>query len=174
MAFVVIAHRHHPGLIDTQGPVQVLVATKAIQKGTSGDVIRSDPALYSIVGLDPSQVHSGAILDPAALAGKVAVTNIARGQQITAADFDPSSAISAPSLDDRRAFIIPSPEELGGQIAVGDHADVLLAKSGKLRVLERNMQVLSVSTNGVALRATTRQAGRLIAAMQQGRLVLRR
>ena len=89
MAFVVISQRRHPEVIDTQGSVQVLVAQKVIQKGTSGNVIRSDPALYSVVGLDPSQVHSGAILDPATLVGKVAVTNIARGQQITASDFKP-------------------------------------------------------------------------------------
>jgi flagella basal body P-ring formation protein FlgA len=89
IAVVVISNRRHPGRIDTQGPVLVLVAAKAIQ-GTTGDVIRSDPALYSLVGLDPSQVHSGAIVDPATLAGTVAVTNIARGQQITASDFEPA------------------------------------------------------------------------------------
>ena len=78
------------------GAVQVLVAKRLIPKGTSGDFIRSDPALYSVVPSQPSQIESGVIVDPATLVGKVAVTDIARGQQITAADFDPSKAIPTP------------------------------------------------------------------------------
>lgn len=96
MAVVVISNRRHPGRLDTHGPVPVLVAAKAIRKGTAGDVIRSHPALYSVVGFDPSQVHRGAIVDPATLAGKVAVTNIARGQQITASDFDSAGVAGTP------------------------------------------------------------------------------
>jgi hypothetical protein len=138
---VVISHRRHPDRIDTGTAVQVLVANKAIQKGTSGDVIRSDPALYSVVAVQPSQAASGAIVDPATLVGKVAVNDIAQGQQITAAAFDPA-AVTGPSFPggSGRAFVVPSPKEIGGPIAVGSHVDVLVAanKSGKLRELERN------------------------------------
>jgi Flp pilus assembly protein CpaB len=174
---VVISHRRHPDRIDTGTAVQVLVANKAIQKGTSGDVIRSDPALYSVVAVQPSQAASGAIVDPATLVGKVAVADIARGQQITAADFDPSKAISTPPPGPRAVVVTPT-KAIGGPIAAGSHVDVLVAtnKSGKLRELYRNLQVLSVSDDGrtVTLRATPQQAGKLIYAMQHGHLVLRR
>jgi hypothetical protein len=82
--------------------------------------------------------------------------------------------VGGPSLPNRRALIVPSPKEIGDPIAAGTHVDVLLANGGKLRELERDMQVLSVSGKGVALRATTRQAGKLIYAMQHERLILRR
>jgi len=173
IAVVVISHRHHPDRIPSFAQVQVLVARKTIQKGTSGDVIRSDPALYSVVAVQPTQAANGAIVDPATLIGKVAARNIARGQQITSADFDPSNA---PSLGPpyERALVVPSPKQIGGQIAAGSHVDVLVTKGGKLRELERDMQVLNVSGSGVAVRATPRQAGKLIHVMQHQRLALRR
>ena len=78
-----------------------------------------------------------------------------------------------------RALVVPSPKEIGGPIAAGSHVDVLVAtnKSGKLRELERNVQVLAVSDHRtVTLRLTPRQAGKLIYAMghTSERLVLRR
>lgn len=174
---VVISHRRHPDRVNNPGAVQVLVAKRMIPKGTSGDVIRSDPALYSVVPSQPSQIESGAIVDPATLVGKVAVTNIAQGQQITAADFDPSKAIPTPGPSQRAVIVTPT-KVIGGPIAAGSHVDVLVAttNSGKPRELYRNLQVLSVSGNGrkVTLRATPQQAGKLIYAMQHGRLVLRR
>jgi hypothetical protein len=177
IAVVVISHRRHADRITSFAQVQVLVARKTIQKGTPGDVIRSDPALYSVVAVQPTQAANGAIVDPATLIGKVAVTDIAQGQQITAADFDPA-AMNGPSFGhgSERAVVVSSPKEIGGPIAAGSHVDVLVVtnKQGKFRELSRNLLVLDVEHHQVTVRATVQQAGKLIHAMQHGGLVVRR
>jgi hypothetical protein len=176
IAVVVISHRRHPDRIISFAQVQVLVARKTIQKGTPGDVIRSDPALYSVVAVQPTQAANGAIVDPATLIGKVAVTNIPRGRQITAADFDPAKASASTSFPNERAVVVNSPKEIGRPISVASHVDVLVTtkKPGKLRELERNLEVLEIAGHKVTLRATVEQAGQLVHAMQHQRLVLRR
>src|ERR1043165_1341272 len=73
--------------------VNVLVAQKLIQKGTSGDVIRTSAGYYKLVPIAQKEVKAGAIEDPASLAGKVALTDIAGSQQLTAADFGPASGV---------------------------------------------------------------------------------
>ena len=57
-----------------------------------------------------------------------------------------------------------------------DRDEIRIHLGGKLRELYRDLQVLRVSDNGrtVTLRATQPQAGKLIHAMTNGRLVLRR
>jgi len=174
IAVVVITHRRHPDRFTSFAPVQVLVAQKTIQKGTSGDFIRSDPAFYSVVAVPPTQVAHGVIVDPATLGGKVVVTNIVKGQQLTTSDFGPSRAM--PWGMAQRALVVPSPKEIGGPIAAGSHVDVLVGtnKSSKLRELYRNMEVLEANGRHVTLRATPTQTGKLIHAMQHERLVLRR
>jgi hypothetical protein len=175
IAVVVISHRHHDRTA-IGGPADVLVASKLIQKGTTGDAIRSDPGLYSVVSVPPSELDSGAIIDPATLGGKVALTNIGQGRQLTAADFGPSTPTSFPGAFQRAVVVTPS-KEIGGRIAVGSYVDVWAAATArsKLRNLERNLQVLAIRDNGrkVTLRVTPRQAGKLVHATTDDRLVLR-
>jgi Flp pilus assembly protein CpaB len=164
--------------------VSVLVAQKLIEKNTPGDVIRTTSGLYRPTSLAKSQVETGAILDPATLAGKVALTDISPGQQLTAADFGPATTNSVINQvgRDQRAVVVPlgSAQQVGGQIAAGSHVDVwtlLTAQSNGVskpiaRELFQNMYVLGVSGGNVTFRATPTQAGTLIYASQNSQLWL--
>ena len=63
----------------------VLVAKGLIAKGTSGSVI-AQQELFRTVSIAHSDIKTGAITDPAYLNGRIAVTDIFPGQQITTAD----------------------------------------------------------------------------------------
>lgn len=181
IAVVVISHRNHPRHRNAAGgPALVLVANKPIQKGTTGDAIRTVHGLYSVVSVQPRLIEGGAIVDPSELVGKVALTDIAQGQQLTAADFGRFTMTGPGSpWSDERAVVITSPEETGGTISAGSHVDVWVARkrSGKLRELDRDLEVLEVGPNirTVTLRARSQQAGELIYVMQRPdhRVVLR-
>jgi pilus assembly protein CpaB len=164
--------------------VSVLVAQKLIEKNTPGDVIRTTSGLYRPTSLAKSQVETGAILDPATLAGKVALTDISPGQQLTAADFGPATTNSVINQigRDQRAVVISlgSAQQVGGQIAAGSRVDVwtlLTAQSNGVskpiaRELFQNMYVLAVNGGNVTFRATPTQAGTLIYASQNSQLWL--
>src|SRR5947208_3118149 len=66
--------------------ISVLVAKSLIQKGTPGNVVGTTD-LYQVSSLPKSQVKDGAFVDPSTLGGKVALTDIYPGQQLTSADF---------------------------------------------------------------------------------------
>jgi len=157
-------------------PVSVLVAQKLIQKGTSGDILRTTPGFYESTSYAKDQVQAGAITDPAALAGTVAVTDIASGQQLTEADFGPtaSGSVSTALHRGQRAVVIPlgSPQSVGGQIAAGSHVDVWVAYAGKNRELFQDLYVLAVSGDNITFRATPKQAGTLIYASQNAQIWL--
>ncbi len=70
----------------TNAPTSVLVATRPIQKGTLGSVIVSR-GYYKVVKIPKSQDVSGVLHDPSALKGKVALRDVARGEQLTADQF---------------------------------------------------------------------------------------
>src|SRR5262249_25384091 len=113
--------------------VNVLVAQKLILKGTGGDVIRETAGLYKPTPIAKSLVKSGAIVDPATLEGKVATTEIAPGQQITASDFGPAGTSLATQLPRTAGAVtvnLESPNQVGGQIAAGSHVDVWVAFNG--------------------------------------------
>jgi Flp pilus assembly protein CpaB len=167
--------------------ISVLVAQKLIQKDTPGDVIRTTSGYYRPTSIAKGQVETGAIVDPATLSGEVALTDISPGQQLTAADFGPTTTSSVINQLGRgqRAVVIPlgSPQQVGGQISAGSHVDVwtlLTAQTNGVskpvaRELFQNMYVLGVNGGNVTLRATPAQAGTLIYASQNSQpwLVLR-
>jgi hypothetical protein len=88
IAVILISHRHHSRNTVVVGiqPVTVLVAKKAIPKGTPARIIASKP-LYVAKTLPASQKLRAAIPDPFTLRGTVTVRRIPAGQQLTAADF---------------------------------------------------------------------------------------
>ncbi len=184
IAFVVYRHEHHSLALNTGGPppIGVLVATRQIQKGTTGNAIR-DAVLYRVAIVAKPQIENGAILDPSTLTGKAAVTDIPAGQQLTTADFAAGHpSIGGPSPNQRAVVLKPTSRmQIGRQITVGSHVDLWIAATGHgsktLRKLYRNMFVLNTSTMGgsVTVRATPEQAGRLIydSRKTNDRLVLR-
>jgi Flp pilus assembly protein CpaB len=113
--------------VSAQGaPVTVLVAKRAIAKGTSGDVV-AHQLMFSTATLRQSQLRQGALSDPAALRGRTAVQDVARGQQLTATDFV-AGAVSLPSTltGTQRIVTIPLDTAHGliSQLQAGDHVDV--------------------------------------------------
>ena len=154
--------------------VQVLVANKLIQQGTSGDVLRTNPSYYETKPFAKSDVETAAIQDPATLSGQVALTDISPGQQLTASDFGPAGSSIANNLNPhQRAVVVAlgSPQAVGNQIAAGSHVDfwVLTSSSGSsgvsrpvAKLLFQDMYVLAVNGGNVTLRGTPTQAGQII------------
>ena len=108
-------------------PVTVLVAKSLIQKGTSGDVMRSS-GLVQTTTVPKDQLRQGAFTDASILTDKVAASEIAPGQQRTAALFAPAiNSVSTKLTRNLRAISVPidSAHGLVGQVQTGDHVDVL-------------------------------------------------
>lgn len=165
--------------------ISVLVAQKLIQKGTTGDVVRTTSGLYQATSIPKSQVESGAIVNPATLSGQVATTDISPGQQLTASDFGPATNNSVVNQlgAGQRAVVVPlgSPEQVGGQIVAGSHVDLWVSLTAQAangaarpitRLLFQNLYVLGVNGGNVTFRATPAQSGTLIYASQNATIYL--
>jgi len=166
VALIVYLNHYRKG---TTAYVSVLVAQKTIPQGTQGDVLRTTPGFYAPTNVLKDHVESGAITDPSALAGTVALKTIGYSQQLTAADFGPASTSVVGAIPARmRAVVIPlgSPQSVGGQIVAGSHVDVWVAYGGKNRELFQDLNVLGISGDNVTFEATPSQAGTLIYASQ--------
>jgi Flp pilus assembly protein CpaB len=184
IALIVYLNQYRNSVKNTNAAIQVLVAQKLIQSGTSGDVLRTNPSYYTTSSIAKSNALTGAILDPATLAGKVALHDISPGEQLTAADFGPAGSSIANSLNpSQRAVVVAlgSPQEVGGQIAAGNHVDVYISSSAQsstgvsrptVKLLFQNMYVLGTSGGNVTLRATPTQAGQLIYASENSTIYL--
>jgi Flp pilus assembly protein CpaB len=167
----------------TKPPVKVLVAQKLIQKGTPGNVIRTTSGYYTVSSIPQKQVENGAIVSPASLAGKVALTDISGGQQLTAADFGAGTGLATGLGRNDRAVVVAlgAPQAVGGQIAAGDHVDVWVTTNGQgangvtrplAKLLYQNVEVLNVNGGNVTLKATPTQAGTIIYASTNDQLWL--
>jgi pilus assembly protein CpaB len=110
-----------------QQPVAVLVAQDLIPKNTPGSVVASQN-MYTISKLPQDRVENGAITDPNALKGQVAVQDLYPGKQLTESDFVSSkSNVTAPVTGYARAVSVPldSAHGLIGYVQPGDHVDVM-------------------------------------------------
>lgn len=104
----------------------VLVATGAIQKGTSGDLIAQE-RLYKPTPVLSKDVAAGAITNAAALQGDVAAQQILPGQQLTANDFTiaTGSVVGQLTRAQRAVAVALDPEHgLVGEVEPGDRVDV--------------------------------------------------
>src|ERR671932_2072908 len=86
IAILVYLNQYRHSVSAQGAPVKVLVASRSITKGTSGALVSSQ-GLFTTATVRESQLRDGAFSDPAALRGRVAVRDVYRGQQLTAADF---------------------------------------------------------------------------------------
>ncbi len=180
IALVVYLNQYRNSVNKNSVPLQVLVAKSLIQKGTPGDIVAST-ALYQTSQVAKSQAQTGAFVDPSELAGKVALTDIYPGQQLTQADFGTSTGSVSQELQrGQRAVVVPldSPSEVGGQVTAGDHVDVwvlITQANGNpvVREMLQNMYVLGTNSDGnVTIRATPSQAGKLIFASGNAKIWL--
>lgn len=180
-------------------PTPVLVAEKLIEQGASGDAAGA-LGQFKRTEVPRDQVKAGAVTDPAALRGKVAVAELLPGQQLTAADFKPAgSGIVTKLAADQRAISVSfdSAHGLAGNVRTGDHVDVLSGfevdnsaggNRSVLRMLMQDVLVLDVpekaaSSGGVAagganktgevtLRVPTSAAAKIAFAADNGKLWL--
>lgn len=111
-----------------QKPVAVLVAKTLIPQGTTGDIVGSQQ-LYSITEIPANRVENGAITDPNSLKGKVVVSDLFPGKQLTESDFADSATtdfVNRLKIYDR-AIAIPLDGAHGmiGYVQKGDHVDVM-------------------------------------------------
>lgn len=155
--------------VNNNTQTSVLVAKSRILTGTPGGVVGST-GLYEFKDVSKSTLNTpafkGAFLDPSALAGKVAVTDIYPGQALTASDFGAATGTLAEQLEpDQRAVVIPlgSPQQVGGQIGGGSHVDVWITRGdGSVKLLFQDVYVLGTNGDNVTLRTSPRQAGQMI------------
>ena len=166
-------------------PASVLVAKNLIQKGTPGDII-GQSSQFQVASVPKGQLQLGALTDPAALAGRVAVTDIYPGQQLTANYFAYAApgALQTKITGSDRAISVSMDTEHGmvGQIAAGDHIDIYvglnrLGVGGSqpiIKLLMEDITVLRAPIGGTTaiytLRATGRQAAVLAYASDNGKL----
>jgi Flp pilus assembly protein CpaB len=172
---LIVYLNHYKNSVGTAATVQVLVASKLIQQGTSGDVLRTNPGYYETKPFTKSDVESGAIQDPATLAGLTATTDISPGQQLTASDFSSTGTggIATGLNPHQRAVVVAlgSPQAVGNQIVAGSHVDfwVLTGSQGSTgvsrpvaKLLFQDLYVMAVNGGNVTFRATPTQAGQII------------
>jgi pilus assembly protein CpaB len=137
-------------------PTPVLVAKRLITKGTP--VATLAPAgMYQLTQIAKKDVKDGAVSDPATVKGRIAVSDIYPGEQLTTADFTttPTAAVSTRITGDERAIAVSldSTHGLAGQVSSGDHVDIYVgmdAQNGGVQtpvitLLYPNVQVLGVS-----------------------------
>jgi len=201
VSIAVYLNRYRHSVSSQGAPVTVLVAKRAIAKGTSGDVIAAQ-GMFTTATLRESQLREGAFSDPAAIRGRVAVRDVYKGQQLTAADFVAGATSLASTLTGtQRIVTIPLDTAHGliSHLQAGDRVDVYAGfnvsvtpggsasaqSSPVLRRLFENILVVDVSGSGrtgaavgqqnntnVSLRLNDGQAAKLAYASDNGKIWL--
>jgi Flp pilus assembly protein CpaB len=162
-----------------QHRVQVLVAARDIQAGTTGKQVIDQHLLVPKDIVQTDQVP-GALTTAAGLDNLVVAQTIYHGQQVPSAVFQPplTTGTSLQIRATERAISVPVDTDSGliGTLHDGDHVDVLLAYKGDsggpsfTRPLLRNVQVLTAPGAGdaghVLLKLTDVDATKLLYAEQ--------
>jgi Flp pilus assembly protein CpaB len=133
-------------------------------------------------------LQGGALTDPAALSGRVAIADIYPGQQLTAASFAyaaPGSLQTKLTGADRAITLaVDASHGMIGQIAAGDHIDVFIGFNVQgaggtqpvIKLLMADVLVLKAPLAGgsglITLRAPEYRAAQLAYAADNGRLWL--
>jgi|SRR6266516_2355945 len=198
VSIAVYLNRYRHSVSSQGAPVTVLVAKRAIAKGTSGDVVAAQ-GMFTTATLRESQLREGAFSDPAAIRGRVAVRDVYKGQQLTAADFM-AGTISLPSTltGTQRVVTIPLDTAHGliTHLQPGDRVDVFAGfnitpvcgcgSTNSFPVIRRLMDnILVVDVSGgkgaavgqqnntnVSLRMTDAQSGKVAFASDNGKIWL--
>jgi pilus assembly protein CpaB len=176
----VYLHNYRNSLNSAAAPANVLVAKNLIPKGTPGNVI-GQTGQFQVASIPRKTLQVGALVDPAALNGRIAVTDIYPGQQLTAADFAlaPIGALQTQITGQDRAINISIDAQHGmtGAINAGDRIDIFagLNVQGKpvVKLLLSNVLVLRAPGIGTAmytLRVPEKQAAWLAYMADNGRL----
>jgi Flp pilus assembly protein CpaB len=167
---IVYLNSYRSSVNSDKAPERVLVATKVIKAGTSGEII-AKTGLYQVTAVQKDQLKLNAISDPAALAERIAVADIFPGQQLTQDDFTTESqtGVAYQLVGRQRAIAIPTDTAhgVGGVVASGNFVDVYMGASdaaGELvTLLASDVYVITAPVDGAGnfiLRVPTDQAAR--------------
>jgi pilus assembly protein CpaB len=178
-------HSYRNSVSSSGAPASVLVAKNLIPKGTPGNIIGSTDQ-FQVASVPKGQLQTGALTDPAALSGRVAVTDIYPGQQLTAGYFTYAAPgtlqTQIAGVDRAISLSIDSAHGMVGQIAAGDHIDIYVGlnrvgpngSQAIIKLLMADITVLRAPLAGgsgiYTMRATTRQVAALAYAADNGRL----
>lgn len=158
----------------------VFVARALIPKGTTASTIATQRLLQRI-SVKPKDVVQGAIVDPAAINGQVALGDIAPGSQIVTPAFGVAGeGIPAALTGKQRAIAIPvdATHDVDGQVHPGDYVDIFINLGGSLRGLFSNVYIMGGSAtaggngNLILRAASSGQAARMAFAADNGKLWL--
>jgi Flp pilus assembly protein CpaB len=183
---LVYLHAYRNSLNSSASNVSVLVAKNLIPKGTPGDIVASGDQ-FQVAELPKGQLQAGALTDPAALSGRIAVADIYPNQQLTANYFayaTPGSLQTKITGEDRAISVsMDSTHGMVGQIGAGDHIDIYvgvnrIGPSGAQPVIKLMMSDVTVLKAPLAggsgiytlLAASSKQAATLAFAADNGRL----
>lgn len=185
LVLIVYLHSYRNSVNTSAAPATVLVAKNLIQKGTPGDIIGTSDQ-FQVASVPKGQLQTGALTDPAALAGRVAVTDIYPGQQLTAGSFTyaPPGTLQTKITGADRAISLSIDAEHGmiGQITAGDHVDIFIGFSVQgaggtqpvIKLLMADVLVLRAPYSGgsglITLRAPEHRAAQLAYAADNGQL----
>jgi pilus assembly protein CpaB len=188
---IVLALNRYRHSVNTSNSVEsVLVANKPIEKGTPGATLVAQ-GMYAPAKVLEKRVSPGALTDAAALSGRVAVTNILPGQQLTLTDFAYGGGVATELAANQRAIAIPldASHGLSGILQTGDHVDVYsgfnAAAGAQVKLLISNVLVLEAGVGGssgvvgggnssgqVVLAVNTNQAAEIAYASDNGKIWL--
>jgi Flp pilus assembly protein CpaB len=176
----VYLHNYRNSINSAAAPASVLVAKNLIPKGTPGNIIGSNSE-FQVASIPKKELQIGALTDPAALNGRIAVADIYPGQQLTAADFAlaPIGTLQTQIGGSDRAIniAIDAQHGMAGEISAGDRIDIFagLNVQGKpvIKLLLTNVLVLRAPVLGggmYTLRVPETQAAWLAYMADNGRL----
>jgi Flp pilus assembly protein CpaB len=166
---VVYLRSYRDSVNSTAAPATVLIAKRLIVRGTPGSLI-AKRSLYQPTTVAKDEVKLGAIVDPAVLNGRVAVSDVYPGAQLTLNDFtaETSTALNAQIAGPERGVSLSIDATKGAlaNVATGDHVDIYLQPKGDvLKLFRPNVLVLSApgSAGGnVVLRVGTKDAANVL------------
>jgi Flp pilus assembly protein CpaB len=169
---IVYVTRYKSSVDSTAAAVPVLVAKNLIPKGTPGTSVASK-GLYQSTSVPSDKVAANAISDPASLSGRVAISDIYPGAQLTLDNFsaEASTALSAQLAGRERALTLSIDAVHGSlaNVAAGDRVDIYTqtTRGGRLvtQLFRSNVLVLQApgSAGGaVVLRVPTADASNVL------------
>ena len=178
-------HNYRNSLNSAGASVSVLVAKNLIPKGTPGGIVGHD-GQFQIRSIPRRELQVGALTDPAALNGRIALSDIYPGQQLTAAEFALAPANALPNQlrgTDRAINVsLDAIHGMTGLVNAGDRIDIFLATTrqgvqgaeGVVKVLLSNVLVLRAPLYGsggaFTLRVPETQAVWLASSQDYGHL----
>ena len=174
---IVYVTRYKSSVDSTAAAVPVLVAKSLIPKGTPGTVVATK-SLYQSTSVPEESVQAGAISDPNALGGRLAISDIYPGAQLTLNNFsaEASAAVNAQLAGKERAITLAIDLVKGSlaSVASGDHVDIYtqvsLGERTVIQLFRSNVLVLQApgaAGGNVVLKVNTKDASNMLFAASQ-------